>query len=135
MLEALQWRASLNNPADREALLAHPDAIVIPDEQVAAGRVFVAVLDRSIAGFAALETRDDGDVELDGLFVEPSFQRRGIGRTLVDFCAAWARARGSAALHVTGNPHACAFYEANGFEHAGRVATRFGEGLLMKRPL
>jgi hypothetical protein len=27
-LEALQWRASLNNPGDRAALLANPDAIV-----------------------------------------------------------------------------------------------------------
>jgi len=26
-LEAVQWRASLNNPGDREALLGNPDAI------------------------------------------------------------------------------------------------------------
>jgi hypothetical protein len=27
MLESLQRRASLNNPGDRDAILAHPDAI------------------------------------------------------------------------------------------------------------
>lgn len=43
-LEALQWRASLNNPGDREALLRHADAIEIPLEQLAGGLVFVAEL-------------------------------------------------------------------------------------------
>ena len=32
-LEQLQWRASLNNPGDRVALLANPDAIALPLEQ------------------------------------------------------------------------------------------------------
>jgi len=31
-LEALQTRASLENPDDREMLVAHPDAICIPIE-------------------------------------------------------------------------------------------------------
>ena len=30
LLEALQWRASLANPGDRDSLLANPDAIIIP---------------------------------------------------------------------------------------------------------
>ena len=41
-LEALQWRASLANPGDREALLANPDAIDLPLAQIEAGAVFVA---------------------------------------------------------------------------------------------
>jgi hypothetical protein len=41
-LEALQWRASLTNEGDRDALLANPDAIELPVAQIAAGGVFVA---------------------------------------------------------------------------------------------
>ena len=41
-LEALQLRASLSNPGDRDALLANPDAIELPLEHIALGRVFVA---------------------------------------------------------------------------------------------
>lgn len=41
-LEQLQWRASLNNPGDRVALLANPDAIALPLEQIESGQVFVA---------------------------------------------------------------------------------------------
>ncbi len=38
-LEALQQPASLNNPGDREAIRAHPDAIEIPLNQLEAGLV------------------------------------------------------------------------------------------------
>src|SRR5262245_23797081 len=84
-LEQLQTRASLANEGDRDALLAHPDAIQIPAEQITGGRVFVAEHEGVIVGFAAIEPREDGDSELDGLFVEPSMQRRGIARSLIDY--------------------------------------------------
>lgn len=134
-LEALQCRASLNNPGDREALLANPDAIAVPLEQLANGQVFVAESPAGIVGFAALVPRDDGASELDALFVEPDCWRRGIGRALVDYCASVARAEGSMAIHVVGNPHAEDFYRACGFELTGTVETRFGIGLLMRKPL
>ncbi len=130
-LEALQARASLSNPGDRDTLLAHPDAIVLPPEQIAAGQVFVAELAGNIVGFAVVLPRADGEAELDGLFVEPSIWRRGVGRSLVDHCGKIARARGATALHVVGNTHAADFYAACGFEVAGTHRTRFGAGLSM----
>jgi GNAT superfamily N-acetyltransferase len=134
-LEALQWRASLNNPGDREALLANPDAIEIPEGQLAGGDVVVAEAAGAIVGFAAVVTRGDGDSELDALFVEPGLWRRGYGRALVEHGLEVARGRGSAFLHVVGNPHAKAFYDACGFELVGRERTRFGVGLLMRKAL
>jgi GNAT superfamily N-acetyltransferase len=134
-LEALQWRASLANAGDREAQLAHPDAIVLPMEQIAAGGVYVAECDNVVGGFAAIVPRQDGDAELDALFVEPSLWQRGIGRRLVDHVAGVARAAGASVLHVVGNPHAKGFYSACGFQEMGRVATRFGVGLDMRRLL
>ena len=127
-LEALQWRASLANDGDRESLLAHPDAIVLPMEQIAAGGVFVA-------GFAAIVRRPDDDAELDALFVEPHLWKHGIGRRLVDYMAGVARAGGARVLHVVGNPHARGFYTSCGFQEIGTVATRFGVGLDMRRLL
>ena len=134
-LEALQWRASLANDSDREALLAHPDAIVLPMEQIAAGGVFVADCDGALAGFAALVRRPDDDAELDALFVEPHLWKHGIGRRLVDYVAGVARAGGARVLHVVGNPHASGFYTSCGFKQIGTVATRFGIGLDMRRLL
>lgn len=134
-LEALQRRASLNNPGDRDALLAHPDAIDLPLEQITAGHVFVLEAAGAIKGFAAILPREDGNAELDSLFVEPDTWRQGFGRALVDYCAITACARGAAALCVVGNPHAEGFYKACGFERVGTVTTRFGVGLSMRRPL
>src|SRR5215471_17304645 len=91
VLEDLQRRASLNNPGDREALLANPDAIALPIEQIADGCVFVAEREGAIVGFAAVVRRDDNGAELDALFVEPVEWKRGVGRALVDYCADVAR--------------------------------------------
>jgi GNAT superfamily N-acetyltransferase len=134
-LEALQWRASLANSGDRDALLAHPDAIALPIEQIAAGHVFVAERDGVILGFAAVVPRADGGAELDALFVEPHLWKHGIGRRLVDHAAEMARVRAAAFLHVVGNPHAEGFYVSCGFSVTGRIDTRFGVGLAMQRPL
>lgn len=135
MLESLQRRASLANPGDREALLANPDAIVLPIEQLETGCVFVAEEDGVVIGFAAVVPRADGGAELDALFVEPHLWKRGIGRRLVDHLTAIARARGAAFLHVIGNPHAEGFYTSCGFRVTGTIETRFGTGLAMRRSL
>jgi GNAT superfamily N-acetyltransferase len=134
-LEALQTRASLANPGDRAALLANQDAIDLPLEQIEAGHVVVLELEGAPKGFAAILPREDGNQELDALFVEPDTWRQGCGRALVDYCAGMARERGAAALHVIGNPHAEDFYKACGFESIGTTATRFGVGILMRRLL
>jgi GNAT superfamily N-acetyltransferase len=133
MLEGLQRRASLANPGDRDAILAHPDAIALPAGQITDGDVFVADRNGEVLGFAAVLRRPDGDAELDALFVDPILWKQGVGRRLVDHCATVARLRGSRLLHVVGNPHAAGFYGACGFRTTGTVETRFGTGLIMQR--
>jgi N-acetylglutamate synthase-like GNAT family acetyltransferase len=126
-------RASLTNPGDRDALLAHADAIEMPIDQIAAGAVFVSERNGAIVGFAALLPRPDGDVKLDALFVDPDVRRCGVGRSLVDHCVQVVRAQGSSALCVIGNPHAYDFYSACGFNVVGTSRTRFGSALRMKK--
>jgi GNAT superfamily N-acetyltransferase len=132
-LEALQTRASLANPEDREALIANPGAIELPTAQIQAGQVFVARRDDVTLGFAAILPRTDGGFELDGLFVDPGHWRQGIGKMLVEECISATKSAGSDALHVIGNPHARQFYESCDFEYAGKTATRFGEALLFRK--
>lgn len=134
-LEALQWRASLDNPGDREALLTNPDAIALPLRQIEDGGVFVAEVAGSVMGFAAIFPRVDGDSELDALFVEPEAWRKGIGRALIEHCVSVAKVAGAASIHVVGNPHAESFYGACGFKTLGTKQTRLGIGLLLKRDL
>jgi len=131
-LEALQRRASLANPGDREAILAHPEAIVIPLNQLTDGQVFVAESHGSLLGFSAVLDREDGQTELDGLFVEPSLWRAGVGRLLVERAKSYGHDHAAVWLHVVGNPHAEGFYEACGFVTYGSQQTEFGPGLLMR---
>jgi len=135
MLEALQRRASLGNAGDRDAILAHPDAIDVPVEQITSDRVFVAEREGVVAGFAAVVPRPDGGAELDALFVEPHLWKQGIGRRLVEHVAEVARMRAATFLHVIGNPHAEGFYLSCGFGVTGTIETRFGVGLTMRRAL
>jgi len=134
-LEAIQWRASLNNPGDRAALLANPDAVELPRGQIERGGVYVAEVASSLIGWAAILPRSDGDVDLDALFVEPEEWGRGIGAALVERCVVEARTGGAKSICVVGNPHAVGFYSKCGFVILGEMQMRFGTGLVMKRDL
>jgi GNAT superfamily N-acetyltransferase len=134
-LEELQRRASLIWEEDREALLAHPDAIELPLEQITDGRTIVAESVGELLGFAVVLRRDDGDAELDGLFVEPAQWRHGIGRALVDEAERLARADGAASLWVTANTRALGFYNSCGFVTVGEVATRFRPAPKMRKTI
>lgn len=115
--------------------MANPDAVELPLRQIEGGGVFVAEVAGLIKGFAAILPRDDGDSELDALFVEPDAWRQGIGRALIERCVSAARAAGATSIHVVGNPHAEGFYSTCGFKMLGVKQMRFGTGLLMKREL
>jgi GNAT superfamily N-acetyltransferase len=126
-LEELQRRASLELPEYRDQLLDNPDAIYLPEGQIANGQVIVAALDGEIVGFAAVVAG-----ELDGLFVEPDLWGGGIGRALVNAATLEARRRGLT-LKVIANPRARRFYEHCGFSVEGEVQTRFGPALRMTK--
>ena len=118
-------RASLSNAGDRGNLLAHPEYLILGPEGLAEGRTHVAERDGSVVGFATwVETA--GTTELEDLFVDPGYMRRGIATALVERIADVLRARGVQRLEVTANPHALGFYRAVGFVDCGVAETDFG---------
>ena len=125
-LEELQRRASAHEPMYRAQLAAHPDAIELPAEQIAAGLVRVAEQNGVVVGFAVLLEPSGTACELDGLFVEPDRMRTGVGRRLIDDAKLIARERGAKRIEVVANPQAIAFYDAVGFRATGQAQTRFG---------
>ncbi|MEO8667602.1 MAG: GNAT family N-acetyltransferase [Bauldia sp.] len=131
----LQRRASLNNLGDRDVLLAHPEAIDLPVAHITTLATRVADRAGRVVGFSVVLPREDGDAELDGLFVEPEVWKSGVGRALVADAAIKAKELGAVVLHVVGNPHAKYFYQAVGFLAHGHSETQFGPGLLMSLDL
>jgi GNAT superfamily N-acetyltransferase len=132
-LRGLFRRASLSNEGDRQPLLAHPDSLVLSDEGIRQGRTRVAVEPGGeIVGFASWIICGDA-MELEDLFVEPQWMRRGIGRALVLDAMDIAREQRFDRLAVTANPHAQAFYESAGFTADHAVETEFYPGQRMHR--
>jgi GNAT superfamily N-acetyltransferase len=123
-------RSSLSNVDDREKLLAHPEVLELSENGVTDGRTRVADVGGRVIGFATwLGT---GEVtEIEDLFVDPDWMRRGVGRALVRDLIALAQGRGVRRVEVTGNPHARAFYESVGFTYDHDVDTPLGPGLRM----
>jgi GNAT superfamily N-acetyltransferase len=132
-LESLMFAASIAVEAQREALLANPGVIRFPAEQIADGRVYVAECDGQIVGFSTVLPRDDGNAELEGLFVRPDMWRTGVGTRLIEAAEAMAARWGAGTLNVVANRHAELFYRACGFERIGEQRTLFDVALLMKK--
>jgi len=114
-------RASLANEGDREWIDTHSDEFGIDESNVIEGRTRVAVVDGCIVGFATLVGN-----ELEDLFTDPDWMRRGIAAALVRDAAGSVRRIG-----VTANSHARLFYEAVGFVHDGVTETPGGPAYRM----
>ncbi len=126
MLREVFRRSSLSNDGDRLNLLANLDTLEFSDAAVSEGRTRVAVVaDGRLAGFATSHIAGDA-VELDDLFVDPGWMRRGTGRALVADVIALAPNHGARRVEVTANQHALAFYGRVGFVLDQEVPTRFG---------
>ena len=135
-LRSIFRRASLSNERDRPLLLADPTHLLWDQPTLSKTcRVRVAVTSHAvIAGFATL-VMVSASAELDDLFVDPAFMRRGIGLALVRDAARLASDAGYSAVTVTANPHARAFYAAAGFRGCEIVKTPLGAGTRLSLPL
>jgi GNAT superfamily N-acetyltransferase len=131
VLEGILRRASLAAPDYREQLLAHPEVLELPVEQIESGRVFVSDMNRKPAGFCVVVPASAGEHELEGLFVDPPFWGRGIGRLLVGHAAAIAAGMGARRMSVIAGHEARGFYEKCGFVVTGETRTQFAPALIM----
>lgn len=125
--------ASLSNPGDAPLLLARPEFLVFKGEGIAEGRTRVATTaEGDLLGFVTVSADPRGGLELEDLFVDTAWRRRGIARQLVLDAIGAARRDGHRRLSVTGNPHALEFYLAVGFVEVGLATTELGGGLRLE---
>lgn len=131
----IMWQTVLDSESDREMLLARPELVQVPVEHLTPAAACVAEIGGTTAGFAIVLPRPDGQAELDGLFVNPALQRRGIGRALNAEAKRLARSMGAAELYVVANENALAFYNSVGFVEIGRADTTVRAAPLMRLTL
>ena len=94
--------------------------------------VFLACVDETPVGFAQCQLRHDY-VEgtssspvgyLEGIFVMPAYQRRGIARILLSSCESWAKEQGCTEFATDcelDNHDSLRFHLSVGFEEANRI--------------
>ena len=132
-LESLQRRSSsIWGPAHRSPP-ADPDAVELPSDAVREQRVRVAVgTNERLVGFSLVLPTRKRVCELDSLFVDPDFLRRGVVRSLMADVLERARGEHAKRLDVIADPRAAGFYERMGFRSAGQVTTWSGPALRMR---
>ena len=104
---------------DRMAVVSLTDHIAA----ITAGLSFVCEVDGRIAGFAIGE-RQEGDAYLHELDVDPAFQKRGVGATLVRAFVDAARTRGARDIYLAtfrDPPWNAPFYRKLGFHDVARA--------------
>ena len=105
----------LYEPPDEDDL-AHPRRAIIDR----GGAIFVAEAEGRVVGTAALVPHGAHALELRKVAVDPSIQRQGIARQLMQRCIEWARARRATDLVLCSNSQLVAalrLYESMGFVH------------------
>jgi putative acetyltransferase len=107
----------------REAWASRADDEAAFGARLAGALTLLATINGRIAGFASLK---DGE-EIDMLFVDPEFARRGVGRALVDALTRLAQARGAKRLTTEASEVAKPLFERLGFTAQKRNLVRVGD--------
>lgn len=100
------------------------------------GRLALATVDGRPAGCIALRRVDESRAEAKRLYVRPEFRGHGLGRALMEWALAEARAAGYTEVVGDTMPEmgeALALYERMGFERCGPYATEPTEGAIYIR--
>ena len=122
---AVYTAAALSNLADREFLLAHPEALVLSHSEWLSKDSLLICAPQKVLGFASWSRLDTASAELSAIFVLPSHHRLGLATRLLNQLCSNLRQQQMTQLYVTANHHAQAFYLAYGFKFLHPVATDF----------
>lgn len=95
----------------RDAWAARADDMDAFASRLAGALTLVALIDGAPVGFASLR----GENEIDMLYVDPRFGRRGVGATLIDALTRLAAARGAEQVACDASDTARALFERQGF--------------------
>ncbi len=96
------------------------DDLGVHSEAVLAGLVCVAEFSGRLIGWIELSSKN-APWAIEGLWVTPEQMRRGVGKALLTWARSQAAQAGQAELLIDADPHAEAFYLAQGARRIGLV--------------
>ena len=111
-----------------------PNGKLLADLSSGAARFHLALVDGRVVGYAKvnppwLPDAEPSALQLSQIYVSSDQHGAGVGKALLDWAIATARAEGATALLLTvweENHRAAAFYRKHGFDHIGDYAFAVG---------
>lgn len=120
-LSDIAIRSKRSNGYDDAFMAACVGELTVTPEKLAESEYWVAEAE-TLCGCACLGTEADGRAgEVSFFFIDPAWQRRGVGRLLWDKLLERARTQGFQTLRLDADPAAVPFYEAMGFRVVGQA--------------
>jgi len=132
MLTDLSMRAKRSNGYDDTFMEACRAELTVTAARMEEGEYWVAEAN-VVCGCVCLQAADEGTGEVHAFFIDPAYQRRGIGRLLWHKVAERARTRGIATLYLDADPGAVPFYRSMGFIGVGEVPSGSIKGRMLPR--
>ncbi len=116
ILTNLSLRSKRSNGYDDAFMAACREELTVTEERMTEGEYWVAE-SGAICGCACLLADPDGrSGEVHAFFIDPAWQRKGVGRLLWQKLVERAKAKGIVDLRLDADPFAVSFYEAMGFK-------------------
>lgn len=137
-LTELTLRSKQSNGYDDAFMAACREELTVTDERLAEGEYWVAECEGLCGCACLLADPDARSGEVHAFFIDPAWQRRGVGRLIWQKLLERAKENGLTELHLDADPAAVPFYEAMGFRIVGESPSGSipGRSLpLMKRNL
>jgi len=133
-IETFAHGVSAEDAATYLAQAYGPNGKLLADLSSGAARFHLALVDGRVVGYAKvnppwLPDAEPSALQLSQIYVSSDQHGAGVGKALLDWAIATARAEGATALLLTvweENHRAAAFYRKHGFDHIGDYAFAVG---------
>jgi N-acetylglutamate synthase-like GNAT family acetyltransferase len=123
VLTDLALRSKASHGYDEAFMALCREELAIHEQTLGERDLWVAEADGRILGFFGLEPPEDGVAVVNPIFVEPSLQQSGVGRSLWQKLEERARLAGAWAIGLDSDPHSVGFYEKMGCRMIGWSAS------------
>ncbi len=121
VLTELSMRSKQSNGYDDRFMAACQDELTVTQARMIEGEYWVAESDIICGCACLLADPENHSGEVHAFFIDPDWQRKGIGLLLWQKLLQRAKTKALSNLHLDADPFAVPFYEALGFKVVGEV--------------
>ena len=116
LLTNLTRRSKAHWGYSESQIIAWHDQLVISQNEIMEGRVWIGTLADTIVGYYSYEVLSTSAIKLDNLFLDPAYIGKGLGKVLMQDFLDRAKQQGFQTATLNAEPYAEPFYRGFGFQ-------------------